>query len=143
MFWALYNAFNIFLALREILTKRHERKNYRFPVIAHGKVVDLKSGNAVIDSRVINLSITGAGLLADEELHNGKRSLLLYIHPEKFDFFTIPIEKYINRPGFPGGKTSIGITFANDLGPHRERLFEYLFIHMPKVDEATHNRFSH
>jgi hypothetical protein len=62
---------------------------------------------------------------------------MLHIEPEKFDFMTVPIGKFINRPGVPIGKTSIGIAFTSDLGPHRTRLFEYLFIHLPKVDEAS------
>jgi cellulose synthase (UDP-forming) len=136
LIWSTYNAFIIFLALREIFSKRHERKKYRFPVVAYGKILEAGSGKTLIDSRVINLSITGAGLVADEELKTKKRHLLLHIEPEHFEYMTIPVDKFINRPGVPAGKTSIGIAFNYDLGPHRDRLFEYLFIHLPKVDEA-------
>jgi cellulose synthase (UDP-forming) len=137
LIWSTYNAFIIFLALREIFSKRHERKKYRFPVVANGKILESESGKTLIDSRVINLSITGAGLVADEELKTRKQHLLLHIEPEHFEFMTIPVDKYINRPGVPVGKTSIGIAFTGDLGPHRDRLFEYLFIHLPKVDESA------
>jgi cellulose synthase (UDP-forming) len=137
LIWSTYNAFIIFLALREIFTKRHERKKYRFPVTAYGKILEAGSGKTLIDSRVINLSITGAGLVADEELKTKNQHLMLHIEPEKFDYMTVPIGKFINRPGVPVGKTSIGIAFTSNLGPHRTRLFEYLFIHLPKVDEAA------
>jgi hypothetical protein len=33
----------IYLALREILTKRHERKKYRFPVVAEGYLTLLRA----------------------------------------------------------------------------------------------------
>jgi cellulose synthase (UDP-forming) len=134
--WSIYNAFIIFLALREIYTKRHERKKYRFPVVAHGKIIENGTGKTLIDSQVINLSINGAGLLADEELRPIKSSMLLNIKPENFSHITVPIEKYINRRESSGDKVSIGIQFDDDLGPHRDRLFEYLYIHLPKVDEA-------
>ena len=137
LIWSTYNAFIIFLALREIFTKRHERKKYRFPVVAYGKILESGSGKTLIDSRVINLSITGAGLVADEELKTENQHLMLHIEPEKFESISIPVDKYINRPGVPSEKTSIGIAFSSDLGPHRTLLFKYLFIHLPKVDETS------
>jgi cellulose synthase (UDP-forming) len=135
--WSLYNVFIIFLAIREVNRKRHERKKYRFAVAAYGKVIEAGTGDILLDSRVINLSITGAGLLADETLAGGSRPLMLHIEPEKFDFMTVPIERYINRPAALSGKFNIGIAFTSGLGTHRSRLFEYLFIHLPKADALS------
>jgi cellulose synthase (UDP-forming) len=137
LIWLTYNGFIIFLALREILIKRHERMNYRFPVFASGEILESGSGKSLIDSQVIDLSITGAGLEADEEFKTKKQHLMLHIKPEKFKHFTLPIGNFISRPGFPAGKTSIGIEFTSNLGPYRECLFEYLFIHLPKVEDAS------
>lgn len=137
LIWSSYNAFIIFLALREIFTKRHERKKYRFPVVAEGEVLEAGTGKVLIDSQVINLSITGAGLLADKELPEGSGKLNLKVKPEKFDPITIPVKNFSNRWRYPAGKNSIGIAFSSDLGPQRDLLFEYLFIHLPKADEIA------
>ena len=125
--WSFHNVFIIYLAIREVNHKRHERKKYRFPVVAYGKVIEAGTGDILLDSRVINLSITGAGLLADEELSGGSRPLMLHIEPEKFDFMTVPIERYVNRLAAGGEKHSIGIAFTSRLGTHRSRLFESVY----------------
>lgn len=135
LIWSTYNSFIIYLAVREILTKRHERKKYRFPVIAEGEILDANTGQVMIDSCVIDLSITGAGLLAEKEAPEGKGNLNLKIMPEKFDDITLPIEKITNRWSSQSGKNTIGILFSNGLGPQRNLLFEYLFIHLPRSDE--------
>ena len=95
LIWSAYNSFIIYLALREILTKRHERKKYRFPVVAEGEILDAASGKVLVDSTVIDLSITGAGVLADKEAPEETRIMNLKVKPEKFAEFTLPIEKLI------------------------------------------------
>ncbi len=137
LIWSAYNSVIIFLALREIFTKRHERKKYRFPVVAEGEILDAVSGQILVDSRIIDLSITGAGLLADKEAPEGTGDFKLRLMPEHFGDITIPIAKISNRWRYPSGKKSIGISFSDDLGPQRDQLFEYLFIHLPKSDEKT------
>ena len=135
--WSAYNSVIIFLALHEIFTKRHERKKYRFPVVAEGEILDASSGQVVVDSCVIDLSITGAGLLADKEGPQKMGKFRLKIKPESFSDISVPIEKISNRWRNPPGKFSIGISFSADLGPQRNLLFEYLFIHLPKSDEKA------
>lgn len=143
LIWSAYNSFIIYLALREILTKRHERKKYRFPVVAEGEIFDSLSGKVLVDSLVIDLSITGAGLLAEKEAPERSGNLNLKVKPEKFADITVPIEKLSNRWRQQTGKNSIGITFSNDLGPQRSLLFEYLFIHLPKSDENALYHVNH
>jgi len=137
LIWSAYNSFIIYLALREILTKRHERKKYRFPVVAKGEILDAFSGKVIVESVVIDLSITGAGVLADKEAPEDSRLLNLKVKPEKFADFTLPIEKLTNRWRQQTGKNSIGIAFNEDLGSQRSQLFEYLFIHLPRSDESS------
>ena len=143
LIWSAYNSFIIYLALREILTKRHERKKYRFPVVAEGDILDAASGKVLVDSTVIDLSITGAGVLADKEVPEETRIMNLKVKPEKFTEFTLPIEKLTNRWRQQTGKNSIGISFSNDLRPQRSLLFEYLFIHLPRSDESVLYHVNH
>ena len=143
LIWSAYNSFIIYLALREILTKRHERKKYRFPVVAKGEILDAFSGKVIVESVVIDLSITGAGVLADKEAPEESRLLNLKVKPEKFADFTLPIEKLTNRWRQQTGKNSIGIAFNEDLGPQRSQLFEYLFIHLPRSDESRLYHVNH
>ncbi|HEY60497.1 MAG TPA: glycosyltransferase [Anaerolineae bacterium] len=132
--WAGYNSYVIFLAIREILTKRHERKQYRFQINAAGEIINTSSGQAE-NVHIIDLSITGAGLLIDQELNIKADNQELMVNPEGFEAFKISIEKIYKRCCHPSGKDFVGINFKKDLGPQRDELFEFLFVHLPRSEE--------
>jgi len=135
LIWAGYNSYVILLGLKEILTRRHERKQYRFQVDTEAKIINANSGNLEINAQIIDLSITGAGLLIDQGIPLESVKHKLEISPKGFGKFTIPIEKFNDRCCHPSGKDFAGLIFTKDLGPEREKLFEYLFVHLPKPDE--------
>ena len=134
--WAGYNSYVILLALKEILTKRHERKQYRFQINVVGKILNPSSDHPEIKIHVIDLSETGAALRVDQEIHIKNEHPLLEVDPERFGKFTIPIEK-INRCCDPSGKDILGLTFTKDLGPQRDKLFEYLYVFLPRSEEQV------
>lgn len=133
--WAGYNAYVILLGLQEILTRRYERKKYRFQVDTEAKILDAGSGKLEIDGQIIDLSITGAGFLMDQGIPIKSVKHKLEINPKGFGEFTIPIEKINDRCCHPSGKDFAALVFTEDLGPEREKLFEYLFVHLPQSDE--------
>jgi len=135
--WVGYNSYVVFLALREILTKRHSRKQYRFQINAEAKIFDAGSGQTLTKAEVIDLSVTGAGLLIDQDFFPQAEKLDLEINPDGFDKFVVPIEKIIHRFCHPSGKDFVGLIFTEDLGPQRGKLFEHLFIHLPKSEERV------
>ena len=135
--WVGYNSYVVFLALREILTKRHSRKQYRFQINAEAKFFDAGSGQMLTKAEVIDLSITGAGLLIGQDFRVQAGKLELEINPDGFEKFVVPIEKIIHRFCHPSGKDFVGLNFTKDLGPQRDKLFEYLFVHLPKSEERV------
>jgi cellulose synthase (UDP-forming) len=134
MIWAAYNTYIILLALREIFLKRHERKLYRFPVKAKGEI--LQADNLITHGKVIDLSIHGAGVQMKKAVPDTVKNLQLNIDHRNYQPMQFPIEKILERSRLPSGNQSIGIIFSNGLGPQREDLFEFLYIHMPKSEES-------
>lgn len=187
-FWAGYNAFVIFLALAEVFRKRHERKQYRFPVHESGAIevtdgdttminakdVDHSTGRiglfakifgnrnrrkqyrypvnenveievpngdkGSINAKVIDLSIGGSSLLVDANLPENVEVINLKVSPEGFDEFTLPVERITYRSKRADGKIWIGCMFPENLGSHRERLFEYLFVFQPSRNDQSFYR---
>jgi cellulose synthase (UDP-forming) len=133
MAWAAYNSYVIFLALREIFRKRHERKLYRFPVKARGEI--LQKGESLSSGKIIDLSIHGAGVVMKEMTPETGNNLTLRIEHRDYQPMILPIEKIVGRSHLPSGKNSMGIIFQPELGSQRDDLFEFLYIHMPKSEE--------
>lgn len=133
-FWGTYNAYVIFSALLEVFTKKHERKQYRFPVNIQGGVFSEEGNLPYMKAQVVDLSITGAGFLVNQKIPIEAKDLMLKIHPTGFKDILIPIEKLHYQRGHTSGKLFFGSSFSAGLGPQREQLFEYLFVYLPRVD---------
>jgi cellulose synthase (UDP-forming) len=132
-FWAGYNSYVIFSALQEVFKKKHERKQYRFRIETEGRLYGVKDRLPFMKVKVVDLSIAGVGFLTDEKIPYDTRNLLLKVAPEGFKDIFVPIGKIHYQRKNTSGKIFIGTSFPEDLGPQRERLFEYLFVHLPKV----------
>lgn len=133
--WAGYNLFVLYLSLSEIFKKRHERKQYRFPTKAKGRIYNIESGQTLTNVQMVNLSITGAGLLINHDVPEIFKNIELEISPDNFGKFSIPIDKITSLHNDSEGKNIVGIIFSKNLGVQRDQLFEYLFIHLPKSEQ--------
>jgi cellulose synthase (UDP-forming) len=140
-FWAGYNAYVILSALKEVFNKKHERKQYRFPIHAEGKVYGAGAHRPFINVQVTDLSIAGAGILLDEEIPPTATNMLLRIFPAGFKDILIPIGTIHYQRKLASGKIFAGSSFSEDLGPQRDRLFEYLFVQLPHVDVNAHDLY--
>ena len=132
LFWAGYNAYVIYMALREVLEKRHERRQYRFQIDAPGSIHGDPAFVSGIPVQMLDLSINGAGFLADQKFHipaDGRLNLKVY--PDGFEGFALPIEQITYQNRLPSGKIQFGVSLADHFGTHRMRQFEYLFVHLP------------
>jgi cellulose synthase (UDP-forming) len=136
-FWAIYNSVIIFIALREIFTKKHERKDYRFPVESKARVYCTNLGNTYLRAELNNLSISGAGVLIQGALPAMTSDIWLEIDPIDFDKMYVPVKKIYMREKLPGDKMRVGIQFTEDLGAQRSLLFEYLFIHLARQEKNS------
>jgi len=85
---------------------------------------------------MLNLSINGAGFLAEERIPEKEKDLKLNIFHTDYKPITLPIEKITFRGAHPSGKNSMGILFRKDLGSQREDLFELLYVHLPKSEAS-------
>lgn len=59
LFWGAYNAAVVYLGVREVLSRRHERRHYRFPVNLQGC---LEYHGHKYPAQINNLSLSGVGL---------------------------------------------------------------------------------
>jgi cellulose synthase (UDP-forming) len=134
LFWALYNAYLIFVGILEVLQKQHERKHYRFPVTLKGALIPQGEAHqsTALSVQLENISITGASLIL-ETRYFGKDSrffLRFYTPSRKSILLNLDQIQYKRRDR--AGRYHAGVSFANNAGINREHLFEYLFIDLPR-----------
>lgn len=136
-FWAAYNSYVIFSALQEVFRKKHDRKQYRFQINTEGRLYGVHGHLPFMKVHVLDLSIAGAGFLVDQKMPSDSPNMLLKVSPVGFKDFFIPVEQIRYQHNHPSGKILIGSSFPDNVGPQRDRLFEYLFIHLPRVVDAN------
>jgi cellulose synthase (UDP-forming) len=134
LFWAAYNAYIIFSASTEVFQKKHERKQYRFPVDFEGRIFNGKTYLPYTKVHINDLSITGAGFYVDQKLPNDATDLILRVHPPEFKDIFVPIGKVHYQRSLPSGKILVGASFGHVSGQQRQNLFEYLFLYLPRID---------
>jgi hypothetical protein len=128
-FWSSYNAILIFVSIREILHKRHERKQYRFPVKLEGEIYNKRWFNSLGKVQLNNLSVTGVGFTANKDFQNS--NLMLHFKASHNESIFLPI-KNIHRQNRDSTNTvQFGASIADLGNNHRDRLFAYLFIDLP------------
>ncbi len=130
--WALYNAFTLLGGLSDVLSRPHERQQYRF-------IVNL---NAELDRRGISplppqvqlrdISIGGVGLWAQP----GSTQMDL---PSSITFFSahgklirLPIVQAHTQAVAPGKPALIGASIVDPSPDDRDTLFEFLYVDLPE-----------
>ena len=131
--WSSYNAFLILASLIGILTKRHYRSEYRFPVQLQSKLVKRSSGQFVADVQIDDLSPIGAKLVVDERIDFDDCEYLLRFFTPDNKYIIIPISKIHFRKKFHLGKKYLGISFGQMSRTVRSRLLEFIFITLPRI----------
>jgi len=138
-FWAAYNAFIILLATQEIFKKRHERKQYRFPVNVNAELI---SGNENMVSQpvqVIDLSTGGCGFIAKNEV-DLKDSWALRLFYSSNESVILPIKRLAFQRKNAAGKFLIGTEFADLSNLQQELLYEYLFVILPPLQDRQNGQ---
>jgi len=131
IFWATFNGVMIFLGIRDVLTKRHERKQYRFQVRQTAEIYDRVDNSVFSNAQLLDLSISGAGLLIDNEIRLEGNDLLLHFDTPHHSCILLPIDQVFYHRSTPDGKVHVGVSFAQIDAIYREHLIEFLFITMP------------
>ncbi|MBT4003680.1 MAG: PilZ domain-containing protein [Chloroflexi bacterium] len=129
--WAGYNALIITLALIEIFSKRHERKQYRFPAQGDVKIYYSDPEIKTINGQLVDISLSGVGIQTEEDISKNLEYLILEINPFNFEKITIPIKKIVSIRKSGNRKTILGLIFPEDLGTDNDLLYKYIFVHLP------------
>lgn len=137
-FWAAYNAFIILLATQEIFKKRHERKQYRFPVKVYADLYSAQDRSQIHPVRVSDLSTGGCGLVARSEV-NLAENWLLHLYLPTNEQVTLPIKRLAFQQKNNQGKYIIGGEFGQMEDIQRDLLFEYLFVTIPPLQDLPNN----
>ncbi len=130
LFWGLYNASVIYMGVREVLSRRHERRHYRFPVNLSGY---LATGEQTCPVQIQNLSLSGAGLRAPVSLQANTRltggwlTFSTPYHPR----IRVPLKSVVFRRADAKGWLEGGAAFDELELAERDRLLEYLFVYRP------------
>ena len=137
-FWAAYNQTIILLAISEVFQKRHERASYRFPVDLKANISAAESRHHETRARVLDLSISGAGLAVDNDFPREESGLSITLRIPNSRSIRLPVEKIQYQKSTAAGRVNAGISFSPDLGAHRELLYEYLFVYLPATKAQTY-----
>lgn len=135
--WASYNAIVVFSALSEILRKQHERNQYRFPVDLRGRMYDKFHHTNPTTVNITDLSVSGASFFVSNGSSMDLENNYLQIDIPGRRGVLLPVKTIHNQSTDFAGKIRYGVSFVEELGIQRERLFEYLFIDLPRIHHSS------
>lgn len=142
MFWATYNAFIILLGIREVLSRRHERKQYRFPVTNDARIVEYNTGNTIANVKMLDVSLLGAGFVCEGDIDLVNKEIALNFLTPEGSSLSIPFNIAYQRKIQDGEKSIIGSSFTKLDPDCRRMLMEYIYITLPnsqfELDRKTH-----
>jgi len=142
LFWALYNLVVILMALKEVFQKRHDRKQYRFPLNVPGVLSSDEPGFVLKKISILDVSTHGCGFLIEGTIPENHHDLFIKIFTIGLKELTIPIGKIVFQQARPSGEILVGSLFSELSEQQRDRLFEYLFIQLPTMrDNSSYQIF--
>jgi cellulose synthase (UDP-forming) len=129
--WAVFNAGIILLGMRDVLTKRHLRKDYRFPFKSPAFVYS-NSEKSLLSVSLENISFHGVGFVVTDKADIPRDKLDLYLPTPSKQYLLLPLEGVKVRRS-SAGKRRVGaiigeLTKADHIG-----LVEMLFVTLPSL----------
>ncbi|MDH5507581.1 MAG: glycosyltransferase [Anaerolineae bacterium] len=134
IFWAAYNGFLIYAGMKEVFSKRHDRKEYRFPVKLNAEVIESESNEVQTDIQITDLSRFGAGLIINPSIKNNLADTVLHFHTPDDTCIFLPIDKVYPQGYRLSGKQRVGISFGKPSSIYRTRLLQFLFVSLPGLN---------
>jgi cellulose synthase (UDP-forming) len=142
LFWALYNSLVIFLAIKEVFQKRHDRKQYRFPVNLDGVLLSTQPGIIAKKISIVDLSTHGCGFLLDGKIPETFSDLRIKFFTVGLKEISVPIDRIVFQSNQPFKKNLVGSLFSELTDQQRNLLFEYLFVYIPSMrDNSSYQIF--
>jgi cellulose synthase (UDP-forming) len=138
--WASYNAAVILIAISEVLSKPHDRKEYRFHIDVDGDLFAEDTSVPVIPVRIRDLSASGVGFVADQAIPAECGKLTLHLETPAHAHVLISLSAIRQRQPEPDGPWHVGASTLAMGTDSRSRLFEYLFIEVPGMRRGRMKR---
>lgn len=129
--WAAYNAVLVLTAIRHVLRKPHERKDYRFRVSLPGAVFEENNPVAIAPAHIRDLSISGVGFDTNCRIAADRTNLQLRFDIPGDKHIVLPLSKFKQHRSASGKTYMMGASLSDVGSTYRERLFEYLFVSIP------------
>ena len=134
--WAAYNTGLILTAISEVLSKPHERKEYRFRVSLDGALYEENNPVSLAPAHIRDLSISGVGFDTNRRIASDRHKLQLHFEIPGHDQVILPLT-HVTQRAMDSGSTYVMGASLSDMGrDDRERLFEYLFVSTPGLPIA-------
>jgi cellulose synthase (UDP-forming) len=125
--WSIYNASIIFLALRDVLTRKHFQHMHRFLFDAAGELV---VGTRTVPVELKDVSTTGLSFTLDAREDLPPEGVSLRITTANNNQVALPLSRIFKRSSW-GGQTLMAAEFAALDHTQRKQLLELLYIAMP------------
>lgn len=127
--WATYNAGIVLLGIRDVLTHKHNRRQYRFGIELKGNLFSA-SEKSLIPVELEDLSLNGARFWVNKEEALKEGDLFLYFEAPNQQYLMVPIERVFVRKTKRKDKL-VGVQFRELSGSERRRLVELLYVVLP------------
>ncbi len=128
VFWASYNAAILLTSIKEVLTKRHERKQYRFKANVDGILYDPEQPQKMLAVHIVDISIHGAGLSSKQEIPPSQNGWILGCNHNRCGCLELPIAKVAYKAQKGSDNWQIGVQFGDLSTEQRDALLEFLFV---------------
>src|SRR5574340_20428 len=129
--WASYNAAVLLLAMAEVLSKSHDRKEYRFQLDLDGDLFAEDTSVPVIPVRIRDLSASGVGFTADRAIPGDCGRLTLHFATPAHGHVLISLSGIRQVQADSVGPWLVGASSTAMGSGARGLLFEYLFVQIP------------
>jgi hypothetical protein len=131
--WAAYNATIILASIHLVLSKRHDRQEYRFPVNLIAILINKHTAKEVAVLRIKDLSLRGAKLILHETLDlENIQPLLYFLTPDRKKII-VPIVNINYSKKLGSGKQSLGVSFGTMSKTVSSNYLEFIFVTLPRL----------
>ncbi|HLD93454.1 MAG TPA: glycosyltransferase [Anaerolineales bacterium] len=127
--WAVFNAGIILLGIRDVLSKKHNRKDYRFPFKAPATLFSAVE-KSLISVMVENISQHGVGFKVSDRVELPRDQLSIYFQIPSDEYLVLALGPLkVHKRWF--GHRWVGAKFDVPSEGERKRLTELLFVSLP------------
>jgi cellulose synthase (UDP-forming) len=131
--WALYNAFTLLGGLSDVLSRPHERQQYRFLVNLNAELDRRGISPLPAHVQLRDLSPGGVGFIADPGTTPMDLPASISFFSSRGKLIRLPIVPAHAHNGASGRSRLIGASIVNPHPDDRDRLFEFLYVDLPET----------